>query len=200
MQHLAECHHQQRSTLVTMRYRSIILPFSLLTVAAGAAFFFAPHYSVYMVRKSVEARDANTLSRFVDYPALRKSLKANCTALLDKKSESAAGKEHGLKALGFALAQAFVNPVIDSLVTPDGIAMLLQGKKPELGRSRKHRESSASGDKAEESRTHLSMGYDGLNTFSVIVTRKDFASEPIRLIFQRYGITSWKLCAVQLES
>lgn len=182
-----------------MRTRFIALLGGVLTIAAGAAVFYAPHYTVYRVRQSVEARDSQTLSRYVDYPALRESLKAHCTALLDEKAAKSE-KDTAFRALGLALAQALVKPAIDSLVTPEGLAMLLQGRKPDLGRSRKHREKHPVSGCEEKPGTELSMGYDGPNRFSVLVRRNGSASEPITLIFGRYGITSWKLCGVDLPS
>lgn len=71
---------------------------------------------------AIEARDHEALSRHIDYPQLRESLRAELGAALHAR---AAGDRRA--ALGATVGEAMLGPVIDRVVTPDGVRELMQG-------------------------------------------------------------------------
>ena len=163
-------------------------------VIGGIGFYFTPHIAVDNMKKAADNKDVETLSDYVDYPAFRESLKANFNAMM--ASEVAKSKNNNLfEALGAALAAAIINPMIDSFVTPESLAMLMKGEKLQM-------ENTRSGSRTESSRSEadakMSMEYDGINRFVVKVKGKDSSEDPVKLIFKRKGIISWKLSALRL--
>jgi hypothetical protein len=145
------------------------------------------------MKKAAEKKDVETLSRYVDYPSLRESLKANFNAMMVSeitKSESPFG------ALGTALGAALANQMIDAFITPESLAMLIKGEEPRMGDSQKDRKTESS----SETETATSMSYEGLNQFVVEVKEKDSSEKPIKFIYKRAGIVSWKLSALRLPS
>ncbi len=171
----------------------VFLFISFLAVVTVISFYFVPHLTVYNMKKAAENKDAEALSHYVDYPSLRESLKANFNAMMASemtKSESPFG------ALGVALGAALVNQMIDAFITPESLAMLIKGEEPQIEDSEKDRKREPS----SKTETETSMSYEGLNQFVVKVKEKSSSEEPIKFIYKRYGIISWKLSALRLPS
>jgi len=179
-----------------VRKNVILICVGLFMVIGGIGFYFTPHIAVYNMKKAADNKDVETLSDYVDYPAFRESLKANFNAMM--ASEVAKSKNNNLfEALGAALAAAIINPMIDSLVTPESLAMLMKGEKPQMENTRSSLRTESSHSEAD---TKMSMEYDGINRFVVKVKGKDSSEDPVKLIFKRKGIISWKLSALRLPT
>lgn len=178
---------------ILMRMKIVILLIIVLTLSTGVAFYFTPHVVVYTMRKAAERGDANKLSAYIDYPALRESLKATCNDMIAHKTDT--GDDEGLvKVFGRVFAPALVSPMIDALVKPEGLAMLMKGKKPHSRNSQRRKAESSQ----EEDATELSMSYESFNRFVVAIRQKGSFDDPIELMYIRHGIASWKLSAVRL--
>ena len=50
---------------------------SILIVLAGIAFYCTPYLTYRNIRMAAENKDAETLSEYIDFPAIKKSLKEN---------------------------------------------------------------------------------------------------------------------------
>jgi len=93
---------------------------------------------------------------------------------------------------GLPSPDAFISPVIDALVTPESLAMIMKGDKPQFGMSKKESPKPAPD-------TETSMSYESLNSFAVTIKKKNDTQEPVVLVFNRDGIfASWKLSAIRL--
>ncbi len=89
-------------------------------VAAG------PWLAIHGIGKAIEQRDAARLSRHVDFPALRVNLKARLDDQLVRRAGSDMQSSlFGAVALG--VAGRVTGAAVDLMVTPAGIAALLQG-------------------------------------------------------------------------
>ena len=163
----------------------------VVLVVFGIWFFLTPYMTANAMRTAAEERDGGKLSGYVDFPALKESLKASFNAKL--ASEVAQDSEaNAFSALGAAMAAAFVNPMIDALVTPESLVMMMEGNKPEPGASA----GDASADEGLDA--DVSMSYENMDTFVVTVTKHGGEQEPIGLVLRRNGLFSWKLSAVRL--
>jgi hypothetical protein len=148
------------------------------------AYYLAPYYAVYSMRRAVQARDAAGVSHGVDYPALRESLKANLAAEVAVRLRERPGDPAA--ALAPLLGAGLADILVDSMASPEGLAALLRGGVPELGAP-----AAAAGAAAD-----VRMGYGDEDTF--VVTVRSDAGKPLELIFRRHGLYSWKLSAVKL--
>jgi hypothetical protein len=138
------------------------------------------------MKKAAEAKDADTLSSYVDFPSYRESLKANYNAQLT--SELAKSKRgNSFNALATSLAVTLINPMVDALVMPESLAMLMRGETPETAQPEVESNIQSS---PEGSNTETSTSYKGLNRFIMRVKKKDSAEEPIEFIFKRDGLIS----------
>lgn len=160
-----------------------------VAVALFAAWlYFSPHLAVKSMKSAAESNDAEALSSQVDFPALKESLKASFSAQMLSKATNASD-DNPFGAAGAALAMAMVGPMIDSLVTPQAVAVMMKGQKPQAD----SRSGAASSNNVE-----TSMGYRDFSTFAVSLKDKGSAEEPLELIFKRHGLFSWKLSGVNL--
>src|SRR4051794_18876422 len=98
----------------------------LVAVLVAAALYFGPHWTVYRMRKAIEARDATAFSRQVDFPALKESVKAQLKAKMGGVLNSADKKDNPLAGLGQLIGSRVINETIDALVTPTGVMVLMQ--------------------------------------------------------------------------
>ena len=183
-----------------MNKKPIFILFGLFFIALGVCFYYTPHWAVSNMKKAAENRDADTLSEYVDFPSLKESLKANFNAMMATEvSNNMSDNPFG--AFGAALAAAFINPMIDNLVTPESLAMMMKGGKPELKKTnRKNEKKSSNTSSNTNENTEMTMSYDNFNSFIVTTKEKDSSDDPVKMIFKRHGIISWKLTALRLPS
>jgi hypothetical protein len=87
-----------------------------------------PYLKVRAIRIAVKEQDAAALSRQVDFPALRASLKAQ----LDDRLLRSAGanlQSNPLAAFGLSIANSLIGGGVDAMVTPAGLGALMEGRK-----------------------------------------------------------------------
>ena len=195
---------------------AIVSGVALIVVALAVVAYASPYLVLSRLRDAVQARDADMINRYVDYPALRVSLKQQVTQMLSQRVDSEK-LQHPLAALGALVGMAFVNPLVDAYATPDGVAALLRGMPPrgEPGEtppaaakaqpdqpSPSEAAPAPSVSSSEQQSTPPpkgSAGYRDMNTFAVTYTRGT-AGQPYSVIFHRRGWFSWQIDAVELTA
>jgi hypothetical protein len=186
-----------------------------LIVAVLGYSYASPYIAVNRMKAAADARDAATLNTYVDYPALRLSLKEQAGEMLQQRI----GAQHSsnpLLILGAVIGAALVGPLVDAYATPEGVAALLNGMPPtgkpgdrpqapppeaaqpaSAAPSTAPPAPAASGNPAPEPRPVTTAGYRGLNEFALTWDRAS-TGEHYAAILQRHGLFSWKLAAVEL--
>lgn len=88
----------------------------------------APWRTVQGIRDAVVAQDARALSRHVDFPALRVSLRAQLNDHLVR--EAGIDAQSGLfGALALRVAGGLVDAAVEAMVTPVGLGAVMEGRK-----------------------------------------------------------------------
>lgn len=134
----------------------------------------------------------------MDFPAVRDSLKAQISAgVLQALSPNGDLRGRPLAALGSMLLPGLADRMVDSIVTPDGIALMIQ-----QGRVRKANgpDSGAGRGAGREAngRVSVSYSYRTLDRFRVTVTRVNDYHKSLDLTLERRGLFSWKLVRIDL--
>jgi hypothetical protein len=110
--------------------RPLIITLLIVVVVAVLGYGYAsPYLALDHLKRAADARDAETVSEYVDYPALRESLKDQIAGLLTRKIQARANG-NPLAALGAMIGVALIGPLVDAYATPDGVAALLNGMPP----------------------------------------------------------------------
>ena len=91
--------------------------------------FATPYITAYQMKVAAEAKDGEALSEFVDFPALRESLKDQMTGKLRKEMAEDVIEGNPLSVIGTAFGGMIVNGIVDKFVSPAGLMQLMKGKK-----------------------------------------------------------------------
>ena len=158
---------------------------TLFALAYGAS----PYVAVRGFIAAAKQGDAEKLRGSVDFPAVRADLKPQLAAAVTTRMEhDPAMRGNPLAGLGAILMPSILDRMIDSVVTPEGIAALVRAGK--AGR--------ADTGSAAPRRVDYGFHYVALNRFDVTLRRQGAASDPVNLIFERRGLFAWKLIRIAL--
>jgi Protein of unknown function (DUF2939) len=167
---------------------------ALILVLAGTGVYATPYIAVRSMQAAVEAKDAETLGRYVNFPVLKENLKRNFSTKMTQGLS--ADSNSPFAAFGAALSSALVSPMVDALVTTDGLALLLKGEQPVPNSSVSPAAARGAADAEADSET--TMSYENVEHFLVSIKKKNSPDTPLGLIFQREKLIFWKLVDVRL--
>lgn len=205
--------------------RPLIVTLIVIVVIAALGFAYAsPYLALNNLKRAADARDAQTVNQYVDFPALRESLKQQVTGLLTRRLD-AHSNGNPLAAIGAMIGVALIGPLVDAYATPDGVAALLNGIPPRGNPGERPPEPpappvannpsaaeapapvptqpDAATNNANPAATppqppQTTAGYRGLNEF-VVTYQHGAGNARYSAIFAREGLFTWKLAAVDLN-
>ena len=157
----------------------------LLVVAATS--FASPWWTLHNLRAAVDRRDADGVSAQVDFPALRDSVKSQLLGSIARDTDNAGGNPFA--AIGKAFARAVADPVVDAIVSPEGVAAMVEHGKVSIGRPTRDATTSA---EPPQRKPHYALHYRGWRHFAV--SAEDGGS----FVFRRDGLWTWKLAGIEL--
>lgn len=160
---------------------------ALLVVAATS--FASPWWTLHRLRDAAARHDADAVSAQVDFPALRDSVKGQLLASISRDVDRADGN-NPFAEIGRKFAMAVANPLIDAVVSPAGVAAMVEHGKVSIAKPAP--ESEAPGAEPAREKPHAALHYLGWDRFAV--TAQDGGS----FIFRRDGLWSWKLAGIAM--
>lgn len=169
----------------------LLIGFTILLIACWI--YASPYLAVRGMKETVKSGDAVALADYVNFSALKESLKAGFTAQVMSSMEEI--KDNPFAAFGAAIANLLINPMIETLVSPEGLAAMMNGKKPDLAIQQKEKIQNTHPG-AEEMEPFVEMGYENFNRFIVKASDKVDTTQNITMVFLRDGL-SWKLSAIR---
>lgn len=166
---------------------------ALAAVAVSGWFYYTPYMAVHGMQEAAQERDATRLAGYVDFPVVKENLKADLNGRMLQKLQG-----QPFAAVGAVFAGALVNTMVDAIVSPQGLAMMMQGEKPLTAATAERTESGSQEQGKETGQVETRMGYDGLNQFTIRVYRRDTPDKVINLVLQRRHLLSWQLAEIRL--
>ncbi|KAA1005612.1 DUF2939 domain-containing protein [Paraburkholderia panacisoli] len=196
--------------------RPLIITLIVIAVIAVLGFAYAsPYIALNNLKRAADARDVQTVNQYVDFPALRDSLKLQIAGLLTRRLD--ADNNSKLATIGAMIGVTLIGPLVDAYATPDGVAALLNGMPPS-GNPGEHppeapaannappaaaetpaSPAAADNSNAAPAQRQTSAGYRSLNEFAVTYRRGGEAAVHYSAIFRREGLFTWKLAAINLN-
>jgi hypothetical protein len=170
--------------------------------------FATPWLTLLSIRSAIQERKSAELAQYIDFPALKQSLKAGLSAQANKSISGLHGNDPTANALGAAATQFMsraLDPMLDALLTPEAISEIL--RKRSEGNTADHPEASDKGTPSFSPSSFLPkgaieiaiVGYTSFDTFAVALKRKGGSdNEQIVVILRRHGLASWKASGVAL--
>jgi hypothetical protein len=154
----------------------------LIVIASSALWYFeSPAWTLKGMKDAAQSQDADALNAYIDYPALRESLKAELMARMRTEAQKDKSIFNGF---GLAIGSAMLGPLIDRLVTPSGLrAALLANRQENIGPA-------ASALRLPQQPVVIRRGFSEF----VVTTKRQPGSG---LVFKRHGV-SWLLSGVEL--
>jgi Protein of unknown function (DUF2939) len=163
----------------------------LVAIAGGGA-YFSPYLALNNMKSAAVNRNAEALAQEIDFSSLRGSIKENIKAQVIK--QVAGSKSPDAPKLSPELVtkvDRMVGPMVDKIVTPEGIDQLMQEKVPGA-------KIDLSNLEKDIAKSDVKMGYESLNRFVVHITDKVDRAKDVSLILKRDGI-AWKLSGVDIS-
>ena len=176
-------------------------------LAAGLAFvgylFASPYLAIYSFRSALESKDPNGAFEYIDFPAVRSSLKEQIKVGLGKKILGEYS-DNPFTFLGMAIVDPLIDGVVDTTVTPSGLRMLFYegelsqtDKLPEVsGQKESTKTESMSSDGSVE-RSIFEYRYTSYNRF-VASNYIDNIDDKVICVWRRKGLVDWKLISIEL--
>lgn len=155
---------------------------ALIVIGSSTLWYFeSPVWTLKGMKDAAQSHDADALNAYIDYPALRESLKAE---LMARMIADAQKDKSGFGALGIAFGSAMMGPMIDGLVSPAGMRAALLANRHE------NAPPAASALHVPENPQIVRRNFS-----EFLVTPKNQPNSG--LVFTRHGL-SWMLSGVQL--
>ncbi|HDR9760538.1 TPA: DUF2939 domain-containing protein [Burkholderia cepacia] len=107
----------------------LIIVLAIAAVAAIGYAYASPYVALGRLKTAIDARDAQAISEYVDFPSLRISLKQQVTEELMRRID-AVKKGNPFAVLGALIGSALIGPLVDAYATPEGVAALMSGLPP----------------------------------------------------------------------
>ena len=200
--------------------RPLLIALIVIVVVAALGYAYAsPYIALDRLKRAADSRDVETVNEYVDYPALRDSLKLQVTGLLTRRLD-VQHNGNPLAAIGAMIGVALIGPLVDAYATPDGVAALLNGipprgepgerpPPPPAARADNPTPNSPQTPAPAPSQANANSntppqppqttaGYRGVNEF-VVSYQHGVGDTRYAAIFRRQGLFTWKLSAVDLN-
>ena len=173
-------------------------------VLLGAYYAASPWLTVNKLKQAFEKKDTRQIGKIIDFPELREDFKEVAKATVMKN----AAKElegNPFAALGMMMANALIDPLIDSVISPAGLQALLSTGEMSVQPSDVLNENNSWSSK--ESTTEefkpspdlsVKMNYTDLNEFKIELNNKKVIAEPISLFMEREGFADWKVTGIDI--
>jgi hypothetical protein len=105
----------------------------LLLIALFIAYWaLSPFWVMYQINHAVETNQADKISKYIDYPTLRLNIKDQLKAKYGQ-SLGLNNKDSLYGIYGTKIFESFSDEMIESVVNPNTISMLMQGKEMKQG-------------------------------------------------------------------
>jgi hypothetical protein len=207
--------------------KSVVIALLVVVVAVLSLIYASPYIALDRMKRAADARDAQTLNQYVDFPLLRESLRDQVGQLLTRKIDMQKSG-NPLAMIGAMIGAALIGPLVDSYATPDGVAAILNGIPPRGEPGEKPPVPSEAGGAvaagpgvaqapqpqppapaapavaspsappAPKPPPQTTAGYRSFDTFAVNY-QHGAGDARYSAILRRYGLFSWKLVAVELN-
>ena len=172
-----------------------LLPWLAGLLVIFAIYLYAsPYIALYNIKNAAEQKDADKLSGYIDFPSVKQSIKDQVKAAMVEEL-AASDEQDGFEALGTMLAAAMIDPIVDGVVTPDGVALMLQGQELDFGLDDK---TTKDEPKVKDTDIDYKAGYLSFNRFKVQIIDADDTDESLDVIMHRDGL-SWKVTRISFS-
>lgn len=155
----------------------------------------APYLAVSAIKTGITEQDSEKLSDYIEFPTLRQNLKDQLNIIMMANAAKELD-DNPFSALAAGFATTMVDTLVDSFVTPSGLAKLMSGESSSSDKPSPNSSTTQETNTQEEDLfKQAESSYDSLSKFSIWVPNED--GDKVRFVLNRDGI-SWKLVNIVL--
>jgi hypothetical protein len=162
---------------------------TIVAAIVGVGAYFSPYLTLNNMKTATANRNANALSQEIDFPSLRTSIKENIRIQVIKQMAATGVKP--IKGMSPELVAKMINPMVDKILTPEGLDDLMQDKVP----GAKVNLADIEKNMAD---SDIKMGYESPDRFVVHFTGKVDRTKAVSVILKRNGL-AWKLSGIDIS-
>ena len=168
----------------------LFVTFAIIGLAVFFWLYHLPSAAFDEIRKAAEQGDEEKLAVYIDFPALKTSIRQNIIGVDGDQKKRTTPRPFA--AIGRFLGNVIVNSVLDVVVSPPGISALVQGTMPDaINQDGKSEERSAPAE------YDVRREYETLSRYVIRFLDKGSNNEKLALVMTRDGL-SWKLSGVRI--
>lgn len=167
----------------------VVLVLALGWIAAG------PFFAINGIRQAVKAQNAAALSEYIDFPAVRTSLKQQVDDYVVRRA-GADVQSSLLGSIALQLASGATDGIVDMMATPAGLAALMEGRNFwHRLRGQRSSEDSYATAPARDPLEGAKYRYESPSRFTATLDNAD--GDPVVFVLTRNGF-AWKVTEVRL--
>ncbi|WP_198972004.1 DUF2939 domain-containing protein [Xylophilus sp. ASV27] len=171
----------------------VVIGAAVACAAVAGLLYASPYLALRSIAKAVDNKDPDTVSEYVDFPALRESVKGQMLIKMQAEMQKPEMQDNPFAGFGQILAAGMINQLAETLVSPAGVMLMLEKGKP--GKSTDVAAAGAGVDtQGSKPRPDYAVNYRGWS--KVFVHPK---GEQGGFVFKRDGLMGWKLVAVKMD-
>ena len=174
--------------------KSILTLVTLLIIGFASYVIAGPYLTVHGIRSSIKENDTDRLSAYVEFKLLRANLKEQFNATMIKNTDEDM-KNNPFAMMMVGVASQIVDGLVDVYVTPDSIAILLDGERPEYRARPSYTETKPTKNRRNEPLKEYTTKFVSTDRFYVYT--KGANEKEITIVLQRFGL-EWKLTNIIL--
>lgn len=176
--------------------RKLIVAAAIVATGLVAAYLASPYWTLHQIRSASADGQGERVAAYVNFAAVRESLKSQFSSALNKRMDSRA-KDSPLASVGQAFAAQMMSGMVDAMITPESVAtMIRSGKAPRTLSGTKTDRPPV--DKSERREPRIRRGYEDLNTFEAALVDPDTDEDMLTAVLSREGLFTWKLTAITM--
>jgi hypothetical protein len=161
----------------------------ILTICFAAYLAVGPFITMNSIRNAVESGDSEQLSEDIDFVSVRRNLREQFSAAMAAKATGELS-DNPFALMALAFSDKLVEGMLDTFVTPSGIASLISGRNPLKKIDSDQTEIDDSEQQFADLWDKSSFGFDATDRFSIWVTNDE--GDEVGLVMRRQGL-KWRL-------
>ena len=188
---------------IELNLQKLAWPALAAGLAFGAYVYVSPYLAIYSFRSALESKDPSGASEYIDFPAVRSSLKEQIKVGLGKKMLGEYS-DNPFALLGMAIVNPLIDGVVDTTVTPSGLRMLFYegelsqtDQLPEVSGKKESTKAESMNSDDSAQRSSFEYHYTSYNSFVTSNYIKDTDAK-VAGIWRRKGLVDWKLTSIEL--
>lgn len=170
-------------------------------IGTGGYWYFSPYVALHSMKAAAEAKDADRLNTYVDYPKLRESFKNDLNARLTESLPS--GDNELAKAgaaLGMMLSRPLVDAMVDTMIQPEFIIRALNEAKAKKGVTEGNADPQGSSAPAEKKDVEWSSERKSADLIVAYGAERGKPEARVGFVLERSGFADWKLTAIRMPN